>query len=116
MAEMVSAEEQDALGNFDYACTAGDLIQVVHHTSLGTNLKLMFDELLCYLARCPPPMTPLPLLDSVELGCEFPPEIELVEKLELPTEDMASQQEDATTEQPIVDPATEHAPQANVID
>lgn len=68
-------------------------------------------------------MTPLPLLDLVELGCEFPLEIELAEKPELLAEDVAGQPKDAAVEQPaeateqvIVDPTTEHMPQADVID
>lgn len=63
--------------------------------------------------------TPLPLLDFVEIGCEFPPGIELKEKLELPTEDVVDQVEEGVTAQPakgaeqvILDPIVKNAPNA----
>lgn len=58
---------------------------LVHRTLLGVDLKLHFDDLLTYIAENLAPDLPLPLIDLVELGGEFPPEIELMEKPELPT-------------------------------
>lgn len=55
-----SDEEQDAMGNFAYVCVAEDLIQAAHSSSPDFNLKPLFDELLGYLASCPPMTTPLP--------------------------------------------------------
>lgn len=91
MASMVSADEQDTLGNFAYACAAEDFIWVVHRTFPGTDLNPLFYEVLAYLADNPPLAIPLPLLDLVDLGCEFSPEVELMEKLEFPIEQPAEQ-------------------------
>lgn len=87
MASMVSAEEQDALGNFAYICAIGETIWLVHRTLPGADFKPFFDDLLVYMANKPTPDIPLPLLDLVNLGCEFLPNMELIEKLtELPAE------------------------------
>lgn len=45
--------------------------------------------------------TSLPLLDLVEMGCVFPPGIELAKKLELPTEDAADQAKEVPAAQTI---------------
>lgn len=71
MAAMVFSQEQDALGNFTYACTAVDFIRLVHRTNPGADLQPFFDELLAFLADNPPSDIPLTLLDLAELGCEF---------------------------------------------
>lgn len=63
MAAMVSVDEQDTLGNFAYACVAGDFIRVVYRIFPGTDLKPLFYELLAYLADNPSSVIPLPLLN-----------------------------------------------------
>lgn len=68
---MVSTAEQEALGNFTYACVADDYIWLVHRADPRFDLRLLFDELLTFLADNLSPDTLLPLLDLVELDCEF---------------------------------------------
>lgn len=62
------------------------MASMVQRMTPGANLKPFFDELLAFLANNMPLTVPLPLLDLVEIGCEFPPGIEVMEKPELPAE------------------------------
>lgn len=72
MVGMVPTDEADDSANFTYVCATGDLIRAAHRSSPEFNLQPLFDNLLAYLASCPPMSMPLPLLDLVELGCVFP--------------------------------------------
>lgn len=91
MTGVVSASKVDEAANFANVCATRDLIRVAHPSSPEFNLQPLFDELLTYLASCPPMSLSLPLLDLAEMGCAFPPGTDLAEKLEPQDEGAADQ-------------------------
>lgn len=69
--------------NFSYACAVGDYIRLLHRTNPEVNLRPYFDDLLTFLEDNPPPDIPFPLLDLVELSCEFSARIQVMDNPEL---------------------------------